>query len=210
MSDPSRDSDAARLRVFAGELDDMAYREMAKRLRANDQASALLFGRDIDELAVRLASAGVCVVVDAAAEPSARPEPERLRRMTLTPEGLAASAEAPFDLVLGRLALHSRPYAEAREVLRQLRALLKIGGKLYLSAYGLHSTLGDHYADSERLVQERYAELPAALAELYDLRGPVCLYSERNLIMLLFEVGMPVMQSSTDAVGNVRAVAVRI
>lgn len=211
MSNMAQDSESARIRLFAGELEEMARKEIEKRRRLGNEASALVFGREVGALAVRLADAGARVVVDATAEnPPARPRLRSLPFSLATLPTASALPEAPFDIIVGQLALHAMPYEQARQALCQLVALLKIGGKLYLSAYGLHSMLGDHYPDSGKLVEERFAELPASLASLYDLRGPVCLYSERNLITLLFQVGTPVLQSATGALGNIRAVAVRI
>ena len=208
MSGISKGMDAARVRLFTGELDEMACKEAAKRLHLNNEVSALVFGRDISELATRLAKNHIKVVIDTVQEPVLTLP--GLRAMSLAQLATDTLPEAPFDLVVGQLALHSLPYAEARNVLCQLRRLLKIGGKLYLSAYGKHSTLGDYYPDNGKRVQDRFAELPSALAKLYDLHGPICLYSERDLITLLFEVGAPVLQSATSGQGNVRVVAVRI
>lgn len=204
----SQDTDAARFRLFTSELGEIAYKEAAKRLRLNNDVSVLLFGRDIGELAVHMAKVGVKVVLDSAVEKP--PEVSGLRAMPLAQLAVDALPEAPFDLIIGQLALHALPYAQTRDVLQQLRRLLKIGGKLHLSAYGKHSTLGDHYPDNEKRVEERFAELPEALADVYDLHGPICLYSERDLINLLFEVGAPVVHSATSGQGNVRVVAVRI
>jgi hypothetical protein len=211
MSKRSLDDDAMRNRLFTGELGDMALKELAQRHRLGIEVSALLFGRDIGQLAARATQTGARVVVGATTtdlrhHPKVRALPLALN----TPPDPAAVPEAPFDIVVGQLALHSLPYKEAQKSLRELLHLLKIGGKLYLSAYGLHSTLGDHYPDSGKLVKDRFAELPAPIAEHYDLHGQVCLYSERNLITLLFEIGASVLSSATGALGNVRAIAVRI
>lgn len=208
MSTMSR-TDAETIRFFNGELDEMASKEASKRLKADGEVSALVFGRNINELAVQMAKSGVKVVFDAAAEdpPPATPG---LRAMPLSQLALDMLSEAPFDLIVGQLALHSLTYIEARDVLQEMRRVLKIGGKLYLSAYGKHSTLGDNYPDNGKRVEERFAELPAPLAKLYNLHGPICLYSERDLINLLFEVGAPVLHSATSGQGNVRVIAVRI
>jgi hypothetical protein len=208
MSNMSQDTDAAMSRLFTSELDEIAYKEAAKRFRLNDDVSALLFGKNVGDLAARIAKLGVSTVLDAAVENP--PALSGLRTAPLSQLEVDVLPEAPFDLIVGQLALHSLPYAQSRDVLQQLRHLLKIGGKLYLSAYGKHSTLGDHYPDNGKRVQDRFAELPASLAALYGLHGPICLYSERDLITLLFEVGMPVLHSATSGQGNVRVVAVRI
>lgn len=211
MSEQVLNDDAMRNRLFTGELDDMALKELAQRHRQGIEVSALLFGRDIGQLVSRAAQAGARVVVGATTtdlrhHPKVRALPLALN----APPDLQTFPEAPFDIVVGQLALHALPYKEAQKSLRELLHMLKIGGKLYLSAYGLHSTLGDHYPDSGKLVKDRFAELPASIAEHYDLHGPACLYSERNLITLLFEAGASVLNSATGALGNVRAVAVRI
>jgi len=211
MSNMAQDSEPARIRLFAGELEEMARKEIEKRRRLGNEASAMVFGREVGQLALRLADAGARVIAEATAE--ALPAHPGLRTLPFSLAKLPAAdtlPEAPFDIIVGQLAVHSIPYEQAQQALCRLVSLLKIGGKLYLSAYGLHSMLGDHYPDSGKLVEERFAELPPALASLYDLQGPVCLYSERNLITLLFQVGTPVLQSATGALGNIRAVAVRI
>ena len=210
MSNLSQDTDAARSRLFTSELDEIAYKEAAKRFRLNDGVSALLFGRDIVELAARMARAGIKVVLDCTVDtPPALPGLRSIALAELEAEANIVP-EAPFDLIVGQLALHARPYAQARDFLKQLRRRLKIGGKLYLSTYGKHSTLGDYFPDNGKRVEDRFAELPVSLATLYGLHGPICLYSERDLINLLFEAGMPVVHSATSGQGNVRVVAVRI
>lgn len=212
MSNPSLDPDPGVVSLFTGELDDMACKAVEKRRRLGNEVSALLFGQNVGGAAVRMAAAGARVVVDRAANPLPGRSGLRATPLPLAPlPDVASFAEAPFDLIVGQLALHTLRYEEARRVVRQLLRTLKIGGKLYLSAYGLHSTLGDHYPDNDKLIEERYAALPPALAANYDLPGgPLCLYSERNLITLLFGAGASVLQSATGALGSVRAVAVRV
>ena len=85
-----------------------------------------------------------------------------------------------------------------------------IGGKLYLSVLGLHSELGHGYADAVQPIEQRFAELAPALREKYGIRQPVCLYSERNLFMLLLEAGTSVLLTLTTTYGNVKGIAVRV
>jgi hypothetical protein len=211
MSNMAQDSESTRVGLFAGELEEMARKEVESRRRLGNDVSALVFGRDVGKLAIRLAEYGAQVVIAATAQKT--PPHPGLRAIPFSAGALPEAGtlpEAPFDVIVAQFALHSIPYEQARQALCRLAKMLKIGGKLYISTYGLHSMLGDHYPDSGKLVEERFAELPAALAALYDLQGSVCLYSERNLITLLFQVGTPVLQSATGAIGNIRAVAVRI
>ena len=48
------------------------------------------------------------------------------------------------------------------------------------------------------------------MAKKYGIAGPVCLYSERNLFMLLLEAGASVLRTMTTTYGNVKGVAVRV
>ncbi|MCL2636215.1 MAG: hypothetical protein FWD50_06260, partial [Betaproteobacteria bacterium] len=98
----------------------------------------------------------------------------------------------------------------ARIALRQLLLRLRIGGKLYLSTLGLHSELGDGYPGLDLPIEERFTHLSPALAAKYELDEPVCLYSERNLFMLLLEVGASVLRTRTTTYGSVKGVAVRV
>jgi hypothetical protein len=44
----------------------------------------------------------------------------------------------------------------------------------------------------------------------YGIKSKVCLYSERNLFLLLLEAGASVLRTLTTTYGNVKAVAVRV
>ena len=127
--------------------------------------------------------------------------------LTELPENLCGE---PFDIIVIRRGLCGMRYGEARQVVRQLMRRLKIGGKLYLSILGLHSELSEAYAGSEAPIDQRFAELAPAMISKYGIRGPVCLYSERNLFMLLLEAGASVLRTLTTTYGNVKGIAVRV
>lgn len=96
------------------------------------------------------------------------------------------------------------------EKIRQLMKKLRIGGKLYISILGLHSELGEGYAGREQSIYERFARLAPPLADKYGIAEPVCLYSERDLFLLLLESGASVLRTLTTTWGNVKGVAVRV
>lgn len=209
MSNRPRPPNPAHL--FCGELNEKVFHEAERRLHSGKEVSILLFGREISALAARLSGIGAHVVIDDAADHMAKLAGVRHVHLPLAAlPDLGLFPEAPFDIILGQLAFHAQPYAATRQTLRHFLEHLKIGGKLCVSALGLHSDLGDEYPDSEKLVEQRFAELPPALASLYGLKSPVCLYSERNLITLLFEIGAAVVHSGTGSLGNVRAIGVRV
>ena len=116
----------------------------------------------------------------------------------------------PFDMIIVRRGLCGLPYEKARQTIRRLLLQLRIGGKLYVSVLGLHSELGQDYAGGNSLIEQRFAPLAAPLADKYEIRHPVCLYTERNLFMLLLEAGASVLRTLTTTYGNVKGVAVRV
>jgi hypothetical protein len=116
----------------------------------------------------------------------------------------------PYDIIVLCRGLCRLPYHRARTILRQLLLHLRIGGKLYLSTLGLHSELGDGYAGRDLPIEERFAPLSPAMATKYEIDEPVCLYSERNLFMLLLEAGASVLRTHTTTYGSVKGVAVRV
>jgi len=116
----------------------------------------------------------------------------------------------PYDIIVVRRGLSRMPYRQACNVVRQLLLQLKIGGKLYLSIRGLHSELSDGYAGRERPIEERFAPLSPVLAAKYGIDQPVCLYSERNLFMLLLDAGASVLRTLTTTYGNAKGVGARV
>lgn len=191
------------------EVDQWVLAETAKRQRAGETVNALLVGVGADEQALRLAEQGVRVCLLSDREP--------LGHLNIVQQPGAALADAetvlplqPFDLILCQRVLSTQRYADARKTVRNLLGRLKIGGKFFISLYGIHSELGDHYPDGGKLVSDRMAPVTPELAKRYNLHGPVCLYSERNLFTLLMEAGGAVLKTSSSALGHVRGVAARI
>lgn len=192
------------------ELDRRVLDSVQRLRRQGEAVSALIAGHGAEAQGVRMALAGatVCIARGSEALPEACSTLPGVEYAALL--GDAALPGEPFDLILCQRTLSRLRYTEARHAVRTLLRRLRIGGHLYLSLYGIHSELGDHYPDSGKFVEERYALLPADLAERYGLRGPVCLYSERNLFSLLFEAGAGIVHTSTSPAGNVRGIATRI
>ncbi len=190
------------------ELDQWALAEAARRQRAGEAVTAMLVGTGAEEQALRLAKLGVRVLLLSDRDPG---HAGIVQRPVADFDDIASELPLqPFDLILCQRVLSSLRYAEARVRVRSLLERLRIGGKLFVSCYGIHSELGDHYADGEKLVCDRHAPVSPELAARYGITGPVCLYSERNLFMLLMECGGAILKTSSSALGHVRGVAARI
>lgn len=197
------------------EFDALILQEVDRRRRAGAPVSVLDSDCGRGELAVRLAQAGAQVTALVDQEQGSLGRTSRALLETDLPiRFLARGSEqlpgAPFDLVLCRRSLPFLRYADAVRHVARLNAMLKIGGKLYVATFGLHSLLGDAYPDADKSVQQRFAPLPDALAQRYGIAGPICLYTERDLFVLLFEAGNGVLKSFTTTHGSVKVIGVRV
>lgn len=202
-------------------MEKLAVEEVLRRVRMGEAVHALDIDCGHSGLFLRLAQAGAQVTaVDAddlqapvadAAQAHGADGRVRFQRHSLGELKTAALPPgAPFDLIVVHRSLPFLTFADAEAVLRRLAGWLKIGGKLYVSAFGKHSELGDHYPHAGHFVQQRFAEVEPVVAHKYGISGPVCLYSERDLFLLLFEAGASVLKSFTTTHGNVKAVGVRV
>ena len=201
------------------ELEQFALEECIKRQRIDRRVSVLIMPALSCDLPGQFAKLGAQVVM--ADDPACQKDIEgrilsnglreeiRFAPCTL-PELPESDWGEPYDIIIFRRSLCRMPYAEAKSVIRALMKKLRIGGKLYLSILGLHSALGDDYAAANEEIGARFCELSPAIQAKYKIQGPVCLYSERNLFMLMLESGASVLRTSTTTYGNVKAVAVRV
>lgn len=201
------------------ELDQLALEECIKRQRLDRQVSVLILPGLRCTVATQFAGMGALVTL--ADDPAYQRDIEgrilasgMREEICFTPYSLpelpSNEAREPYDIIIFRRSLCRMPYADAKATIRALMKKLRIGGKLYLSILGLHSALGEDYPDANLDVGDRYCELSQPVAEKYGIQGPVCLYTERNLFMLLLESGASVLRTSTTTYGNVKAVAVRV
>jgi 2-polyprenyl-3-methyl-5-hydroxy-6-metoxy-1,4-benzoquinol methylase len=203
--------------AVADALEQLSLQEIARRVRANAPPLVLDVPCGDGHHVVAMARLGAHVLAGDRPEHEnavcgralAAGVKERVDFAALQP-GDAQRLPGPFDIVFCHHGIHRLPYAEARQAVRGLVRAMRIGGKLFISAYGLHSALGDAYADQEKPVEQRFAHLAPAVAEAYHISGPVCLYTERNLVTLLFEAGASVIKTFTSTHGTVKGVAVRV
>jgi SAM-dependent methyltransferase len=191
------------------ELEQWVLAELARRQRSGESVSALLVGAGAETQALRMAEAGARVLLLSDRETISHCNISQLPVATLADEA-AELPFAPFDIILSQRNFSTLRYDAARAALRQAIRRLRIGGKLFISLYGIHSDLGDNYPDGGKLVNERLAPVDPEAGKRYGLTEPVCLYAERNLFSLLMEAGAAVLKTSTSAIGHVRGVAARI
>lgn len=200
-------------------IQQLALEECVKRQRFDNAVSVLIMPAGGAKLATRFAALGAQVTL--ADQASRRQEiegralaagyPDHIRfAATELPAPPTQDGAAPYDIIVFRHGLCHLPYARGKQLIQQLMQQLKIGGKLYLSIMGLHSELGEGYAGREQSIYERWCKLSPAMARKYEMPDPVCLYSERDLFLLLLESGASVLRTLTTTWGNVKGVAVRV
>ncbi len=196
-----------------------ALEECARREHIDRQVSVFVFPAGRCVLAIQFASLGAHVTVGDLPAHQREAENRALARgvednITFLPCTLSELPlelpGAPYDIIVLRRGLVRLPYRRARDMLRQLLLSLKIGGKLYVSILGLHSELGNDYPGRDLPIEQRFTHLSPAMAAKYDISDPVCLYSERNLFMLLLEAGASVLRTQTTTYGNVKGIGVRV
>lgn len=117
-------------------------------------------------------------------------------------------AVAP-TLVFSQRFLHYLRFAEASSLVSILARSMASGAPLFISASGLHSELGQGYADRARPIARRCCRLEARIARKHQIREPVCLYTERDLKALVTPFGFAEIRVWSSTFGNIKAIFVK-
>lgn len=121
----------------------------------------------------------------------------------------AADVPANLKLVYSQRFVHYLTWDETHELFELLAENVQPGGRLFVSASGLNTELGEGYPDRDAPPERRFSELAPAVAEKHDIREKVCLYEREDMRRLLTETGFRVKSISTSGFGNVKAIAER-
>lgn len=113
----------------------------------------------------------------------------------------------PFDVIICQRAIHYLPWHEACAVLVNIRHVLAPTGKLYLSASGLLSELGDGYQHHATDITQRFTPLSETMSAKHSIEGPVCLYTQSDMARLLESSGYHIESLFASPFGNIKAVA---
>lgn len=111
-----------------------------------------------------------------------------------------------FDLIIAQRFIHYLPFADAVKVIRLFRHALLPDGKLYISASGLRSELGQNYHGAEDVAQ-RFAALWPPMANKHGIHDKVCLYEEHDIRALLAAGGMHAEKLYASPFGNLKTIA---
>ncbi len=102
--------------------------------------------------------------------------------------------------------IHYLAFDDAVKLLRLMRGRMIDGAKLFISASGLHSELGNGYSAQDLPLEKRFAPLCQEMAEKHDIREPVCLYTTADLESLCVLTCFRAERVFTSAFGNVKGI----
>jgi hypothetical protein len=114
------------------------------------------------------------------------------------PENLAVCCSQRF--------IHYLRHGEALALLALVRSRMRPDAKLFLSASGLDSELGQGYAGRGVALTARHAVLAPAMADKHGIHEPVCLYAPDELKALGEAAGFHCERVFESTFGNVKAV----
>jgi SAM-dependent methyltransferase len=112
-----------------------------------------------------------------------------------------------FDVISFQRTLHYFSHADAIHLLKLIRKVIKHERKLYISASGFLSELGEGYAACHAPIDERFDYLSKAMRDKHGIHHPVCLYRPDELKDTLIESGWRVDQVFSSPFKNVKAIA---
>jgi hypothetical protein len=95
---------------------------------------------------------------------------------------------------------------EAVTLLKVIRANMSAGAKLFMSASGLLSELGDGYAGKSLPLATRYSALAPAMAEKHNIHEPVCLYTQQDLVAICGSASFSCDRVYASAFGNIKGI----
>jgi 2-polyprenyl-3-methyl-5-hydroxy-6-metoxy-1,4-benzoquinol methylase len=113
------------------------------------------------------------------------------------------------DVVMCQRMIHYLEQHAAAKALSWFWRISVSGGRMFLSASGLDSELGNGYPAKDVLVESRFAHLSPEMSEKHAIRSPVCLYRPDELAEMAKKAGWEVEKVFVSPFGNVKLVAVK-
>lgn len=198
----------------ADDLDLMALAYVKERSQAGVQTFAVDVGCGEGGQSIRLAQEGARVLavdlIDGRAvlgKAGALSLGNKVDFLRCDMRDLRVSNVKNAHLISCQRAIHYLDFSEALCVVAHLRHMLVPSGRLYISASGMASELGDGYAGRHRALEVRHAELAQPMREKHGIHAPVCLYTEADFRHLLRLAGFASVNVFSSPFGNVKAVA---
>jgi len=190
------------------ELDNLAIADAinhpdssALDLCSGDGAMALEFSRFLQKVTAWDVLRPSLVEEDPLGSQQVRIIQKDIRDVSFIPEG------SPFDIVLWQRAIHYLTYSEAINMLFRLKEWISPGGRLYISASGFDSELGENYRGKYSMIEERFDFLSTEMQEKHAISKRVCLYRISELVSILGKCGYMIDDFWYSDFGNVKVAA---
>lgn len=124
------------------------------------------------------------------------------------PQKITKRAETSvFDIVIFQRTIHYFTHAQAGAILASIRDLMAPHARLYISASGMDSELGDGYGGRSAPLPERFAPLAPSMAAKHGIFPSVCLYSTEELALLCQKAGLRILMAQESEFGNIKIIA---
>ncbi len=118
--------------------------------------------------------------------------------------------QKPATLVSSQRFIHYLKFSEAQSLLSKISTVMPCKSRLYISASGLNSELGDGYKDKNKPVNERFSVLVPEMAEKHQIKEQVCLYTEKDIQDLIIPFGFKLNKVWTSSFGNIKSIFERL
>jgi hypothetical protein len=102
--------------------------------------------------------------------------------------------------------IHYLRFHEAVTLLQLVRSRMLSGAKLFLSASGLLSELGDNYEGKAQELSRRFNLLAEPMADKHNIHEPVCLYTPDDLVALCQTASFACDRVFSSPFGNVKGI----
>lgn len=102
--------------------------------------------------------------------------------------------------------IHYLKFDEALDLCELISNKMVEEGRIFISASGLHTELGDGYPDKDTPLESRYSKLDPEMADKHDIRDQVCLYTNEDMERLLSESGLTPVRVDNSGFGNIKAI----
>jgi len=111
-----------------------------------------------------------------------------------------------YDIVIFQRAIHYFSYQTALKIMNNIHRLMKHKSRLYISASGINSELGDNYREAPNIIEERYKPITKIMQEKHNIYGNICLYNETDIKKLANDSQFIPLKIFSSPFGNIKAI----
>ena len=122
---------------------------------------------------------------------------------------LASDIYKPPSIVYSQRFFHYLKYQEAGDLIQTLSESMPENSRLFLSASGIESELGNHYKAKSLPIENRYSVPAHDLAEKHQIFEPICLYTKDELVSLVEMYRFKAIDIWSSSFGNIKTVFVK-